>query len=508
MASKSVRVPLTASYNTRVSATQANAGLSCIAGLAIAGTAIAGASPPSSTKDSRLVNCFNETVSDQITGDKKIYCTKRPGWATSTTPAAGSIGTAILVWSGQGSGDKVMSAFGGTNSTLYDGTTGKGAITGKATGITETFVGATVATLAISSTDSTAWYYDNAVTVAVATKIVDGDFPGNAGFTLAGTFAHIDGFACIMTTDGKLWASDLNSVTAWTATSYGSANSFPDNGIGCIRYKQYVMCFGSQSIEFFYNAGQTPFPFQKSSTMTVKVGAVSADAITSISDTVFWCGSTPQGGLSIFKYDGAVQRISKPEIDGILLIAGSSAITLTSVRFFGRSFVVCIVGTRTMVYCVEESAWHEWVSGTAVLWYKCTAVSIGSTMVNYAISNTSTSGIVFTMNQASLVYTDNGFAFTATPQLSLMDFGTKKRKFWDSVEIVADMESSTSTLSILYSDDDYQTYSTWGTVDLSESRPVARRLGSSRRRGWVLAHSAATPMRIEAIEIRARIGNS
>ena len=505
MATKAIRIPVTADYNTRVSTTNTAIGVTGVWGVGIWGSFVWGSTPTSSTKDARMVNCHSETVSDPITGEKRIYCTKRPGWGTNSTPASGNIGTAILVWTGQSAGTKVMTCFGGTNSTLYDGTTSKGAITGKATAITETFV-TTTPTLVISSTDSTAWYYDEGV--GSATKITDADFPGNNSYTLAGTFAHMDGYACIMTTDGKLWASDLNSVTSWTATSFGSANSFPDKGIGCIRYKQYVMAFGQQSIEFFYNAGQTPFPLQKSPTMTVKVGCVSADAITSVSDTVFWCGSTPQGGLSIFKYDGGVQRISTPAIDGIMLIAGASAVTLTSVRFYGRSFVICIVGSRTFVYCIEEQAWSEWNAQVNVLWYKCAATSIGSTMVNYAVTNTTTDGKVYIMNQASLLYTDDGNAFTATAQLALQDFGTKNRKFCDSLEVIADQETSTSALSISYTDDDYQNSSTWGTVDLSTARPVARRLGSFRRRGWQLAHSAATPMRIEALEMRVRLGTS
>ncbi len=506
MAAKTVRVPLTASYNTRVSTTNPALGAAAIAGIAIAGMAIAGSGATSSTKDSRLVNCFNETVSDPITGAKTIYCVKRPGFATNSTPAAGSIGNAITVWTGSGSGTDVITAFGATNSTVYQNTTSRGTMTGRARTIAETEVGVTVPTLLFASTDSTGWYYDAGV--GTLTKITDGQFPGNNGFTTVGGFVAMDSFAFIMTTDGKIWASDLNSATSWVATSFASANSYPDKGIGLVRYKQYVVAFGQQSVQFFYNAGQTPFPLQCSTTMTAKVGCVSADAITSISDAIFWVGSTPQGGLSLFRYDGGVQKVSTAEIDALMLIAGASQVTLTSIRFYGRSFVICIVGLRTLVYCIEEQAWHEWVSGTSVLWYKCAALSLGSTMVNYAISNIATSGKVYVMNQASLAYTDDGFTYTANPQLALLDFGTKKRKFWDSLEIVGDREASTSALSISYSDDDYQTFTTWGTVDLSESRPIARRLGSSRRRAWSFSHSAATPMRIEAAEIGARIGAS
>lgn len=502
---KPFRVPVVGSYNTRVTTTNAQSSASGFVGVGVVGVMIVGNPSTSSTKDFRMVNCFTETVSDPATGQRQIYCTKRPGFGTNSTPAAGSIGTAVMVWSGQGTGTKVISAFGGTNSTIYDGTTSLGAITGKARSIKETFVGANVATLLIASTDSTGWYYD--VATGSATKIADADFPGNAGFTTAGDFATIDGFNCIMDTTGGLWASDLNSITGWTATSFGSANAYPDKGIGCIRYKTYIMAFGTQSIEFFYNAGLTPFPLAKNQALTVRVGAVSSDAITQISDTVFWCGSTPEGGLSIFKYDGGVNRVSTPEIDGIMLIAGASAITLTSIRFYGRSFIVCNVGTRSLVYCIEESSWSEW-AGNTVLWYKCAGVSVGATMVNYAVSNISTSGKVFVMNQASLVFTDNGYAFSARVQMSPMDLGTMRMKVYHDVELVADTETSTSTLTISATDDDYQTFTALGTVDLSHERKRLPRCGAARRRGWVFTHSATTPMRLLALEGNVTVGNN
>jgi len=507
MPSKSVRVPLAAPYNTRAAANNA-AQTAGIIGVGIVGIFIVGNPAATSTrKDGRMINCMSQTVSDTITGDRKIYCVKRPGWETNNTPASGNIGNAVHVWAGLSPGTKVMSCFGGTNSTLYDGTSSKGAITGKATAITETVIGANP-TLAIPSTDNTAWYYDNGATVAVATKITDADFPGNASLTLAGSFSHIDGYACIMDTTGKLWASDLNSITSWTATSFGSANAFPDIGIGCIRYKQYIMAFCAGHTEFFYNAGQTPFPFQKSPTMTFKVGCISANALTQVADTVFWCGATPQGGLSIFSYDGSVQRVSQPEIDGILTVSGASNIQMTSMRFFGRSFVLCMAASRTFVYCIEEKAWHEWDTPSSVLWHRCSSVSTGSAMYNYAISNTSTSGKVYQINPTSLVFTDDGNAFSAVAQLLPMDFGTKKRKFWDSVEIICDIETAASATTISYYDDDYQTLQNWGNVDLSNSRPIARRLGASRRREWVITNAANTPMTIEALEIGARIGTS
>jgi hypothetical protein len=128
--------------------------------------------------------------------------------------------------------------------------------------------------------------------------------------------------------------------------------------------------------------------------------------------------------------------------------------------------------------------------------------------VNYCISNTLTGGIVYSMNPASLVYADAGASYTATMQLDSNDLGTRNRKAWESLAIIGDIQSVTSPIEISYSDDDYNTTVVWGNLDLADNLPVARRLGSSRRRAWILNHSADTAMRIRNLEGVATIGNS
>lgn len=479
------RLPLAEPYNTRVSAVNASDNTTGYAGIGVAGYMIAGKTAASTSKDARYINCYATTV-----GSNK-YVVKRPGFGVANTPASGNKGMAIIVWVGQGS--KIMSAFGDTNSTLYDSTTSKGAITGYVTSFAETFVG-TQATLLMASSDSTAWYYDTAV--GVSTKITDGDFPGNAGSTLAGGFAVMAGFSCIMTTDGKLWASNLDSVTGWTANNFDSTNVYPDLGIGAVRFKNFIMAFGSESVEFWQNAGLSPFPLARAKPMTLKVGCVHARTITTISDNVFWCGSTPQGGLSIFQYDGSISRISTPQIDSNMILAGSTNISLSSIRIQGYSFILVKAGTTTYAYCIEEKFWHEWNS-TTPLWTSCVGVSIGGTLVNYAVSNVSTSGKVYTQNQASLVFTDDSIAYTATIQTSRRNEGTNRWKFYDYIAVIGDTEASTSTLTVSYSDDDFENFTVAGTVDMADGGGRIFRLGRSRDRAWKFTHSAATPLRLE-----------
>jgi hypothetical protein len=491
---KPFRIPLVGPYTTRVGSLTTSSG---IVGIGIVGLMVVGQTSSASTKDARYINCFKQSIQEA----QKIYAVKRPGFATHITPSSGNKGYALLIWTGLGTGDSVVTGFGDSNSTIYVNSSSVGSITGRVTGITETDI-STTPTIAISSSNSTAWYYDG----GTLTQITDGDFPGNNGMTIAGTFAHIDGYAVIMTTSGRVYASDLNTITAWTATSFDTANAYADAGVGVVRHKQFIMAFGTQSVQFFYNAGLTPFPLSKATAMTLRIGAVSADAIAQISDTTFWCGSTPQGGLSIFQFDGSVQRITTPEIDASLVLAGASAISLTSIRFYGRSFVLVRAGSLTYAYCVEEKMWHEW-STTTPLWYKCAGLStISGSMVNYSISNVSTDGKVYIQNQASPVFTDDSVAYTSRIQLPLLDLGTRKMKFWHDIEIVGDEEEASSAITLLYTDDDYQNYVTQGTGDLSNDRVRFHRLGASRRRGWVLSHSANAPFRLEALEGNVTIG--
>lgn len=488
------RLPLVGSTNTRFTTDSTISTSSGVVGSGVVGVMIVGKGRSATDKDQKFVNCFPMTLTNPLTGKVTAYTIKRPGFAAAITPAAGSIGTALHIWSGNSS--KIMSAFGGTNSTIYESTTSKGAITGKATGITETFVSSTP-TLVISSSDNTAWYHDT----TTATKITDAQFPGNASKTLAGTFAHMDGYAFILDTEGTLWNSDLNTVTSWTALGFIKTNVYPDIGVACIRHRSTIVAFGTQSMEVFRNAGNAVgSPLSRIEEATQQVGLLSANALGAVNDILAWVGTSRTGDIGVYLYDGGTpQRVSNPFVENQLSLLGSSNIRLQTARFYGRSFVVISGANSTYVYSIEDKAWHEWASNT-VLWTSIDGVAVGSGVLTYALSAIGTSGKVYVINPASLTFQDDGNAFTASIRTSNIDHDSGARKACSSIEVIGDTEASGS-LTIQWSDDDYQTYSTARTVDMSANRKKLNRCGSYRRRAYVLAHSANTPLRLEALEM-------
>jgi hypothetical protein len=497
------RIPFTGVYNTRPGAV-ALSGTSGVVGVGIVGLMVVGATTRGSGKDHRLINCFQITETDQMANSKRLYVVDRPGLAAAITPRSGHIGNAIHVWTGQGTGGKIMSAFGNTDFTLYDSTTSKGNGTGKATGITETSISGTP-TLTITSSDSFGWYYQDGGTL---TKIADADFPGNASRTLAGTFAHLDGYPFVMDSTGRIYNGDLNSVTAWTAASYITANSDPDVGVGVVRHRNTLIGFCRTHFDVFRNAGNpTGSPLARIEELTQRIGCVSADAIVQLRDAVYFAGTTEGANIAVYEYNGGqVKKVSTPELESVMAIVGASNVNLSLLPLFGRHGVAVTISSSTYVYCVEEGAWHEWSSQTP-LWHKTAGLQAGSSTVVYAVSKVSTAGKVYVINPASIVYADDSVAYTATIQTTKWDAGTANRKFVSRVDVIGDQQSTSATLNIASYDDDYQTASTPRQVDLSASRPNLTRCGSFRRRSFLLSH-VACGARLEALELDFNVGSA
>jgi hypothetical protein len=497
------RLALTGVYNTRPG-TGALTGALAIAGIAIAGVAIAGNSNQGSAKDHRLLNCLQITETDENAKSKRLYVVKRPGFAAHTTPRAGTIGNAIHVWAGQGTGTKVMSAFGGTNFKLFDGTTDSGDGTGKATFITETRISGT-ANLTITSDDNTAWFYPDGGSL---TKITDAHFPANDSRTITGPMVHLDGYAFQMDTTGRIYNSDLNSLSAWTANSYVTANSVPDIGIAAWRHGSTIIGFCKTHFDVFRNAGNpTLSPLGRIEELSKLIGLANQHCVEDVRDVVYFVGTTEGANLALYSYNGGqLQKHSDPEIEAALAIAGPSNISLSMDGFYGRHFVLVIASSSTYAYCIEEDNWWE-VTGTQY-WYKTSGVVSGSSTVVYAISNDSTSGKVYIHNPANLTYQDDGVTYAATIQTAKWDGGNNRRKFLSRLDVIGDQETSTSELQISWSDDDYMTFSTPRSVDLSQSRPRLNRCGSFHRRAFKLSHVSNTSMRLEALEPQIEQGST
>jgi hypothetical protein len=489
---KTVRLPLVGVANNRQYTQLTTA--SGVVGIGVVGSMIVG-NIIAAGGDQRFINVIFDSIKNPVTGNKTTYVSKRPGFASHITPASGQFGSALRAWARNS--DKLISAFGSLNSTIYDGTTSLGAITGVAKFIDELEVGST-STLGISSTDNTLWYLQPA---GVPILVADADFPGNAGLTITGRCISMNGYNFIMTTDGKIYNSDLNSITSWQSTSFLSAQMYPDAGIGLARYKNQIVALGKETLEFFHiTDNSTGSPLAPTDQGFIRLGCASQYGYTVMEDTFAWCSATDRGGVSVYMLDGfQAKKVSNPQIDSQLAIAGPNTLRINCLKVFGKTLIIVHANSICFVYDVEDEIWCEW-SSTTSLWYDITC-TIGSDWRVYSISNVNTSGKIFIINPTQITYQDNSLSYSMLIQTSKVDFGTTKRKFYHRLTVVGDRPTTSAVSVISWSDDDYRSFFSGYALVLTDNRAHLTRMGSAFRRSWVFFDNNNMAVRLEALEL-------
>jgi hypothetical protein len=495
-----IRVPLVNNTFVRIFDSVVTDSSSGIVGIGIVGIMIVGKLTASSTKDQHYINCWPEKVDNPFLGTSRYFISKRPGFLTNHIPAVGNIGTAIHIWAGKSPGTDIISAFGSANSTVYNGTTSLGTVSGQIVSITDTLVGA-VPNLLFTTSSNRGYYYPEG---GALTQILDVDFP----ISITGQFVTLNGYNYIMTPLGQIWNSDLNSISNWTSTSFLSVNSKPDSGLGLLKHKNYIVGFGKESIEFFQNTDNlTGSPLIPVSQLTINIGAINQHSFKTLDDTIAWIGSSAQSRIGVYLLDGLnPKRVSSPTIDGILSAIPPETLYLNTIVLAGKTFIV-IVSTsdsRTFVYCLEDGYWHEW-AGTTTLWTHM--AGLGATTKNiYAVSRATTSGKVYVITPVRFVFQDDGVSYTVTAQTIPVDGGSQRRKFGSKLWVIGDKYSTSNQLSISWSDDDYTTFSTVRTIELSSTDPYLSAIGSFRRRSFKITQTNSMPLRLETLEIPLKLG--
>jgi hypothetical protein len=334
-------------------------------------------------------------------------------------------------------------------------------------------------------------------------KIMDSNFP-----TDVGPMVEMDGYVFVMDGDGNIYNSDLNNPMSWGATSYIATGRAPDVGAGVVRFKNYLVAFSSATIEFFRNVGNDlGSPLQRVDEMTLNHGVLAGGVITypqfaQIRDILFW-KSKPigPGSTGVWMFTGGEpQRISTPSIERIMLVSGLLEGYMQAFEYAGKTFLYIGSANTSAVhpsflYCVETGEWIETgFSENMVIasgYYEPQIMSITDDGI-YAWS---------TGYDNDVTYQDGGAAYTVTVQTSKLDFNTEKRKRFHKIALIGDTQTSTATVSISWSDDDYDTFSTARTVDMSSDRAYLTNCGSARRRAFKIENSTNTPLRLEALEI-------
>lgn len=578
-----VRIPLVGSFNQR---------------------GIDGSGALVSSTDQRFLNCSFDLVHNPITGKSTIYVAKRPGWGVDSVVSNGNASTALIkpqsfdttltafgdtnstiYWGPTNVGtitgralhmtETIVSgvsyvmikssdgtgwyyADGAKDDLTYVGdTTNASAVISNldsTTGIyvgqswTGTGVGASARVLTVDSSTQITLNVNSTATASGITftkepiaKILDADFITTG--TQQSAFAEMNGYLFYaVDTTGKLYNSDLNSVTAYTSTSFISPNMSPDPPIAVARHQDKIVVFGAGSREVFAdNANVTGSPLQRIPQHFSNMGTLDQRGVSQLEDDIYFVASSHVGDIGVYQLRNLqATRISTPQVDRILgsASATSGAIYASTFRLGGYSYLYLYLTTasdgpasnlllesadalllengdnilledtaasvssfvRVLCYNIDLQLWSEWDCAEATF---LDGSANGTANQIFATSRTVTDGKVYTIYPASQgnLYQDDGSSYTMEIRTSKIDLGTSKRKRIKSIRLIADYDP-TGTCTLEWSDDDYATWSTPRAFDLTSKEPKLPACGSHKGyRAYRLKHTGNAAFRAEALEI-------
>ena len=166
---------------------------------------------------------------------------------------------------------------------------------------------------------------------------------------------------------------------------------------------------------------------------------------------------------------------------------------------------------KTLVFDLNEKLWYTWTQfsiqsndqpypGTYQESYFRPAFFASLNGTAYTIDDDTATLYYFDVG----TYRDNNQPIYCRTVTDIMDNGTTKRKFYGRLEIIGDKVPG--TLQIRHSGDDYNTWSSYRSVDLNASRSQIYLSGADRRRAWEFLSTSNCPLRLDGAEIDFRIG--
>lgn len=441
----------------------------------------------STGKDSRLVNGYVEKRKD---AGGQWVC-KRPCLLAGSTVAANQAGFGVYNWKGD-----IYSIFG---SRFYKNGVDTGGV--DATGGVYTFSACLGATPQLFLQNGIkAYVYDSGGGLVVVTG-TDPDYPTA---TVKGQ-AYLDGTTYVMTSLASIQGSDLNAPSSWDAANVLIAQIEPDGGVALAKQLVYVIAFKEWSTEVFYDkANAVGSPLGTVQGAKVNFGCRIADSVQDVDGVLFWISQTRLGAMGVMKLEGLKSdSISTPAIERLLQSATYTTTWSWAFHLNGHKFYGFTLPTNnlTLVYDATEKEWSQWTDTAGDYW---PVASMTFDSQRRIVAQHTSNGKLYYVDAGT--FQDDSALISVKIYTPGWDGEIDSEKAVNRLTVIGDQVAS-STLDVSVSDDDYQTWSTARTFDLSQEKPFFPNWGSFYRRAHYLHHRANTAMRLEAIELEVSKGS-
>jgi hypothetical protein len=301
----------------------------------------------------RMVNCFAERAPPE--GKAPVSVMRAPGTILACY-LSNMGGRGLYAWN-----DSLYAVDGGTlwHISSDHSATSLGSISG--TGAVSWAVNATQ--LVINAAPD-AFYSDG----ASVTQITDADYTSRGG----ASSISIDGYILFREPNtGRFFSSDLDDAASYDALMFATAEGFPDNIVGMIADHRQAVLAGAQSMELYYNAGRSGFPFARDTNGFLELGCAAGNSLAKADNSIYWLASD----LTVRRLVGLTPtRVSQHGVEQAIrsYARKSDAIGMAYTQD-GHVFYVLTFPTdgHTWTYDVTTGEWHERESYGDTRWKPC-----------------------------------------------------------------------------------------------------------------------------------------
>lgn len=457
-------------------------------------------------KDEDYLNVFVETIRNKPIDDKRKYVVKRAGATTALSRVTFSLCRGMFFWADQ---NKIFQAV-DDDIHIHDVNTGTVTSLSSVFGTLSGYVGFTEylydtnTTVVVATDGTTLVQIDSSNTL---TTCVDADLPTpHLPYPV-----FLDGYLFLVKTNSAdIYNSDLNDPMLWTAGNFVTAEMEGDYLQRIAKLNNYLLAFGTNSIEYFWDSGNSPgSPLQRNDT-PIKINSY-LGGWAQYGNEVFYIGRDSGGQPDVFLLkDFKITPVGSNSVSRYLnrTTDGSTAWHGNIVAFKGHVFYVLRAGDTKTFMCDVDTKF----------WTRIGFQSLNTFNINNAVSvkTNTTIKTYFTLNIAdSIIYKfdddthqDVSSNFTCSIVTPPENFDTWNRKTMHRLTLLGDDPGSASNVLVQWTDDDYQTFNTGLNINQHADMPSIRRLGIFRERAFKLTYTDNYPFRVTEIEVDINKGNS
>lgn len=356
--------------------------------------------------------------------------------------------------------------------------------------------------------DGTDLWVDN-YAITTCTKVVDADMPTPH----EPCPIYIDGYVLLIATNtSDIYTCDNDDPFTWTAGEFISAEISSDAGVKLVKAKNYIVCLGKNSIEYFYDAGNaTGSPLSRNDSPFRTVGYITG--LCTIGDDVFFVGKDGPGNLGVYKLNSfKVERVSNSVVDrtlqtylgtlnekaGVQLLRDGYCVSVD-----GHTYYVILAYQTTWAYDIDTHFWYEWKGSDGLSLKIEGAWNMYNGSCYVAIK-----GQQYMSLMHPSLYQDFGVNFTCKYVTESYTADTFHWKVCSKITLNCDMHNytGTSNAQISWSNNDW---ADGGTVprDLNvfSSSPYIVNTGRFRNRSFKIEYTDNYPIRMYGLKVNLNV---